>query len=223
MDVGKSRKMVAKSKIKKMKIKKKNYIGICVARSGSKGLKNKNLIKIKSKPCAWWTFSEAKKSKLLDRVVCSTDSKEIIKIAKKLKVDVPFIRPKHLSQDNSKIINVITHLLNFYKKKNFVFDYFVLLQCSSPLRKAIDIELAIKKFDSVKNNKNKILVSVTKVSEKYNWILKKNKKKFSFSSKNFNKRRQKMNKLFLPNGAIFIASTKFKKSNFNDSNICLSF
>ena len=105
-----------------MKINIKNkYLGICVARKNSKGLKNKNILKIKGKLCSYWTLLAAKKSKYLSKVAVSTDSKKIIEIAKKLSIEVPYTRPKFLSGDNSKVSDVIHHLISHYKKKKYFF------------------------------------------------------------------------------------------------------
>ena len=63
--------------------------------------------------------------------------KKIIKIAKKLKIKTPYLRPKFLSEDNSPVYKVIHHLINYYKKKKIYYDYINLLQCSSPLEQTI--------------------------------------------------------------------------------------
>ena len=65
-----------------IKKKKNNYLGICVARKDSKGLKNKNIVSIKSKPCSYWTLLAAKNSKKLSKVVVSTDSKRLLVLQK---------------------------------------------------------------------------------------------------------------------------------------------
>ena len=80
-------------------------LGIIPARGGSKGIKNKNLKKIKGKTLIEYTISEAKKSKLINDIYVSTDSNKIINIAKK-KNKINFIkRPKELSKDHSKTID----------------------------------------------------------------------------------------------------------------------
>ena len=74
-------------------MKKKKFLGIICVRGGSKGIKNKNLLKINGKTLLEIAISQAKKSNLLDRLIISTDSKKMIAIAKKLNVEVPFVRP----------------------------------------------------------------------------------------------------------------------------------
>ena len=82
-------------------------LGIIVARKGSKGLKNKNIKKINGKPLIYWSIKQAKKSKLLTRLIVNTDSTKVIQIAKKLNVEVPFRRPRELSTSQSLIFKTL--------------------------------------------------------------------------------------------------------------------
>ena len=105
-----------------MRINKNNgVLGLIVARKGSKGLKNKNLLKFNKKTLIDWTITEAKKSKLLNYILLSTDSEEIASIGRHRNISVPFLRPKNLSTDKVKIIDVILHSINFLKKKKYFF------------------------------------------------------------------------------------------------------
>ena len=98
---------------------KNEILTIIPARSGSKGVKNKNIKLINGKPLIYWTIKEAKKSKL-SQIIVSTDSKKILRISKKFGADVPFLRPKKISKDNTEMTDVLKHALNFfYKKKIF--------------------------------------------------------------------------------------------------------
>ena len=101
-----------------MVIKKKKLICIIPARKGSKGLKNKNIKKLRNIPLIAWSILTAKKCKLIDELIVSTDSIEISKIAKKYGAKVPFIRPKKLANDKSSTFSVLKHAINFYKNKN---------------------------------------------------------------------------------------------------------
>ena len=80
--------------------KNRKILALIVARKNSKGLKDKNIYKIKSKPCVYWTFKAAKKSKHINLSMLSTDSYKIISMAKKMKIFCPFVRPSRLSSDN---------------------------------------------------------------------------------------------------------------------------
>ena len=149
-------------------IKNKKIICLIVAKKKSTGLKNKNIFKIKSKPCIYWTFKAAKKSKYIDLAMLSTDSKKIINIAKKMRIFSPFIRPSKLSNKNSKVIDVILHSIKWLKKNRiFNYKYLLLLQASSPLRTAKHIDNAIKYYLKNKKTDKETLVSVTKAPNKH--------------------------------------------------------
>tara|TARA_B100001123_G_scaffold401568_1_gene488404 strand:- start:443 stop:1126 length:684 start_codon:yes stop_codon:yes gene_type:complete len=186
-------------------MKKLKTLGLIVARKNSKGLKNKHSLKLGDKKCIEWTFAAAKKSKLLDHCILSTDSKEIISISKKYKIHAPFIRPVKYSRDNSSVYDVIKHSVKWLKQKNYKFDLIVLLQGSSPFRKSHHIDNSIKLFK--RNIKIcKTLISVYELNKKNFWILKRknNYVKFAFNQNN-SLRRQNNNKVYLPNGGIFIS------------------
>ena len=107
---------------------KSKLIAIIPARGGSKGLKDKNIRIIKGKPLIYWSIKAAKESKLIDDYYVSTDSQKIKKIC--LKYDCKVIdRPKSISQDKSKTIDVLKHAIN---KTNA--SKIILLQPTSPLR-----------------------------------------------------------------------------------------
>lgn len=198
---------------------KEKYLAIIVARKGSKGLKNKNILKIKSKPCIEWTFIEATKSKLIDKILLSTDSKKIIDIAKKYEILIPFLRPNYLARYNTSVLRVIKHALRWVRKNIYEkYDNIILLQPTSPLRKAKHIDDAIIHFSKNKKNLKTKLVSVFEINQKYNWVMKIKKQLYCdfvvkyLSKKNL--RRQDNNQLLMPNGAIFISSIKDIKSGF---------
>ena len=100
----------------------KNIICLICAREGSSGIKNKNIISFHKKPLIEWTFKIAKQIKKFKKIYVSTDSKEIIKIAKENKIEVPFKRPKYLAKANSKEIDVWKHALRYFKKINQKFN-----------------------------------------------------------------------------------------------------
>ena len=200
-------------------IKKEKYLALIVARKGSKGIKNKNMIKIRSKHLIEWTFIEAKKSKLIDKIVLSTDCKNIIDLAKKYKILIPFIRPNYLSKDNTSIIKVVIHALNWVEKNlHEKYDNIILLQPTSPLRTAKHIDQAIKYFSKNKKSNRVKLISAFKINQKYNWLMSANNRIYcNFISKLLNTknlRRQEFKELILPNGAIFISSVNNISSGF---------
>ena len=109
----------------------KKILGIVVARSNSKRLKNKNTLKYKKKMLIENAFESAKKSKFIDDIILSSESEKIIKLAKKIGYNVPFKRPNNLSKDNIGAAKVVLHAL---KKIKDNYDYVILLQPTSPLR-----------------------------------------------------------------------------------------
>ena len=199
---------------------KKKILGLIVARKNSKGLINKNILKINSKPCIEWTFDAAKKSKLIDFAMLSTDSRKIIKLAKKNKIFCPFVRPKKLSKDKSEVHGVINHSLMWLKENlNYQFKYILLLQASSPLRTYKHIDEAIKFYFKNSTNNKDTLVSVVKSPIKTNWLLKKNGKYVSFLFKQKKNNMRQQNPIYYqPNGAIFFANIESYKNNFYAKN-----
>ena len=132
---------------------------IC-ARSGSKGIKNKNIAKIKNKNLLQITIELAKKVKEIDKIILSTDSLKIANLGRKYGANVPFIRPKHLSKDNSSEWSVWKHAVKFCQK-NYNFQNVIILPVVSPLRKLIDIDKSIKLF---KKNNKKAVITVSESS-----------------------------------------------------------
>ena len=125
---------------------KKKIICLICARGGSKEIKNKNIKFFFKKHLIEWTFKIAKSIKIFNNIYLSSDSKKIIKIAKKYKIDVPFIRPSKLARDNTKEIYVWKHMLKFLKKNKNYPDILVVLPPTSPLRKKKHVIYAINKF-----------------------------------------------------------------------------
>jgi len=132
---------------------------IC-ARSGSQGVKNKNIKIINGKPLIYFTIKQAIKSNLFDNIVVSTDSEKILKIAKFYGAEGWFLRPKKLASNKCSKIPVLKHALyeaeKFYNKK---FNTVVDLDVTSPLRRTEDIIKAYKKY--VKN-KGDVLITGSK-------------------------------------------------------------
>ncbi len=193
----------------------KKILGLVIARKGSKGVKNKNIKNFKGKPLAKWTLEAAKKSKYLSHVLVSTDSMQIINLAKKMKLDAPFDRPKKLSTDKAKIGSVIFHAVKWIKKnRNEKYDYLMLLQATSPYRNYLHIDNALKYFFSIPKNKADNLVSVTEAPIKTGWIMKKKKYNLEFVFKNKASFRQKLPDFYIPNGAIYLCNLKKFKGSF---------
>ncbi len=132
----------------------KNLV-IIPARGGSKRIINKNLYNLCGYPLIKYPIDAAKNSKLVDRVIVSTDSRDIAEKAKEIGAEVPFMRPSALAQDNSVVIDAVVHALTYLKEnEDYIPDYVVLIQAVNPLvlQEHVDgvLKLAIeKKADSV--------------------------------------------------------------------------
>ena len=111
-------------------------IALIPARSGSKGIKNKNIKIFCGKPLIQWSIESALNAPFVDRVIVSTDSKDYADLAKSLGAEVPFIRPDKYSQDDSPSIDFILHALEEIPEAKDI----LLLQPTSPLRDHKDIE-----------------------------------------------------------------------------------
>jgi len=186
--------------------KRSEIIAIIPARGNSKSIPKKNLVKINGIPMINYTIKEAKKCKLIDRIICSTESKQIANIAKKAGAQVPFLRPKNLSRDKSHTSEVVYHAVKFLEKKNIKVKLVVILQATSPLRKERYIS---KNYASV--------VTVTKAYPPWwTFTVEKNKLKQSLKLKNknaFNLERQQLPAAYKSNGAIYVTKRKFIKNN----------
>ena len=122
-----------------------------MARGGSKGIKNKNIILINKKPLIYYTISEALKSKYIDDYIVSTDSKKIKKISENCGAYVPFLRPKYLSSNRASSVSALQHAVEFMEKKNkYTYDIIVELMCTNPLKDHRDIDACIKRLAILK-------------------------------------------------------------------------
>ena len=129
------------------KITKKDVICIICARSGSKGLKDKNILKINDIPLIAYPIIQAKKSKKVGTVLVTTDSKKIAKIAKHYGAVVPFIRPKSLAKDNTTTEKTLKHALLTYEKiVNHKFKIGVYLSASDIFRNKKWIDQSVSKL-----------------------------------------------------------------------------
>ena len=196
---------------------RKKIIAVIPAKGNSRAIPKKNIVKILGKPLIYYTIKEAKKSKLIDDLVVSTDSKEISKISKKYGAKVPFIRPKYLSTDFMQSLPVVKHALLFMEKLNKCkYDYVVMLQPTCPLRNCIDIDSSLKKLI---NSKFQSITSIVDVGGNHPYrmkVIKKNRL-YNFIDRGFEdmRARQKLKKIYIRNGAIYAATrnTIFKKNS----------
>ncbi len=120
---------------------KYKILAIIPARGRSKRIPNKNTRKFLGKPLIAYAIEQARSCSFVDRLVVDTDSPKIAAVAKHYGAEVPFLRPAHLATDKASINNALIYLLKRLKKdENYVPDYILLLQTTSPLRELRDIE-----------------------------------------------------------------------------------
>lgn len=121
-------------------------LAIIPARSGSKGVKNKNIRLICGKPLMAYTISAANESGVFQDVMVSTDSDLYAETARKWGASVPFLRSAETSSDTASSWDMVREVLSNYEKSGQIFDAFCLLQPTSPLRTADDIRNAYNVF-----------------------------------------------------------------------------
>jgi CMP-N-acetylneuraminic acid synthetase len=124
-------------------------LGVIPARGGSKSVPRKNIALLQGKPVIAYTIEAAQQSQLLTHFLVSSEDAEIIAIAKEYGAPVPFIRSAELATDNAPTLPVVQHAVREMEtQNNITYDFVVLLQPTTPLRLAEDIDLAIKKLIS---------------------------------------------------------------------------
>jgi CMP-N-acetylneuraminic acid synthetase len=124
---------------------KKNVVAIIPARGGS-SLKNKNILLVNGKPLIQYTIEAAKKAKLVDRIVVSTDSEDIANIAKECGAEVPFIRPKDLGDNYVPIELVFKHAIEWLEGHEYPADIVVFLQPTNIFREDWWIDECVKRL-----------------------------------------------------------------------------
>ena len=184
-------------------MKSYKILAIIPARGGSKGIRRKNLQKLSGKPLIAHTIIAAKKTKSINKIIVSTDDKEIGKISKNNGAEVPFLRPKQISKDTSSTIEVIKHALKFLQEnQSYVPDIIILLQPTSPLRTS---QLITKTINTLKKSKATSVITVSKITKhpyaSY-WLKNDFLKPFEKNSAKYS-RRQEFPDLFFPTGAVY--------------------
>ena len=196
--------------------KKKKIIGVIPARSGSKGIKNKNMSKINNISLIGHASKFLNELNFIDYKIITSDSEIYIKEAKKYGIDNNIKRSKKLSNDKASIIDaLINSLLTLEKTKKLIFDYILLLEPTSPLRKKMDIYGALK---LAINNNADCVTTVSELDSKYHpyKIFKENNNKIFFYSKygvNVVNKQQIKNKLFFRNGLCYVINVESLKKN----------
>lgn len=199
-------------------------IAIIPARGGSKGLPGKNIKNLCGKPLIAYSIEVAKKSKYIDRVIVTTDSKEIADVALKYGAEVPFFRPDNLASDSASAVDVYIHAAEFMRDNHDVnIEKFMVLLPTAPLRDTEDINCAVELFNSKGAN---TLISMKEAETPVSWYytMENNNvvKNAGFSEENAISNRQMNSKYYIPNGAIYILDynlLKEKRTYYDDTTI----
>ena len=201
-------------------INNKRVLAIVPARGGSKGIPRKNIIDINGKPLIQYTLEEAKKSKYIDEIHISTDDREISEVVNKLGFEIKRLRPEILAKDNSKTIDVLKDVVNYYNSIGESFGIVILLQPTQPMRKVNHIDDALEKY--IECGKQGI-VSVNLV-EQHPLLMREidNQGKLkNLIDSNSTVRRQDFKQYYIVNGAIYINSVEdiVQEVSLNDNTI----
>lgn len=183
-------------------------IAIIPARSGSKGLKDKNIKLLNGKPLIVYTIEAAINSEVFDNIIVSTDSEKYAEISKNSGANVPFLRPDYLSDDKATSTDVIIHALESLKNIGQEYDNFMLLQPTSPLRTYEDIINSVKIMIEKKANAV-ISVCESEHSPLYVNTLDKTLSMEGFLPKGISTRRQDLPKHYRINGAIYLCKIDY--------------
>lgn len=152
-----------------------SILGIIPARGGSKGIPRKNITDLGGHPLLYYTIKAAKKSGLIDRLILSSEDEEIIKIARKLGLEVPFVRPTALAEDQVGDQPVLVHALNtLIKLDQYQPDLVLYLKPTIPFRSTEDIDNVIQKLKSAQVDSVRTVTTTTGVNHPY-WMFTKDK------------------------------------------------
>lgn len=186
-------------------------IAIIPARSGSKGLADKNIKILHEKPLLAYSIEAAKDSGIFDEIYVSTDSEEYAKIALLYGAHIPFLRSKETASDTASSWDVVKESIARYEQIGMSFSMVTLLQPTSPLRKAEDIRNA---YDLYQNRKANLVVSVCEVEHSPLWC---NTLPEDHSMEHFihpeisTHTRQNLDRYYRINGAIYMVSIPYLK------------
>ena len=192
-----------------IKMVKHKVLAIVTARGGSKGLPRKNVLVAGGKSLVAWTVEAARAAESVSRVVLSSDDDEIIAAARVAGCEIPFCRPAHLASDMATSVDVVLHTLDELPG----YDYVILLQPTSPLRTAADIDAA---FALMLERVAPSCVSLCEVDKSPYWMYRvadDNKLQSLLPEIEGITRRQDLPPIYVLNGAIYIARIDWLRAN----------
>jgi N-acylneuraminate cytidylyltransferase len=176
-------------------------LGLIPARGGSKALPRKNVLPLAGKPLIAWTIDAALSSKYLDRIVLSSDDPEIMEVSKAWGCEVPFQRPADLAAAETPTIDAVLHALDQLPE----YDYIVLLQPTSPLRTAEDIDGAVEVCIATQAPSCVSVVSVEKSPHWMYYLDPQRRLRPLLPGERTASRRQDTERVYALNGAVYVA------------------
>ena len=185
-------------------------LAIIPARSGSKGLKDKNIKLLNGKPLIAYTIEAALKSNIFREVLVSTDSEEYKKVSQEYGAWVPFLRPRCFAEDNTSTNEVIENVLLTLENMGKTYENFMVLQPTSPLRDENDLKEAFDFF--IEKNANSVVsMCECEHSPLLTRKLSNEKQLDGFFADLKCSRRQELNNYYRLNGAIYLAKVDYFK------------
>ena len=192
------------------------------ARSGSKGLLDKNILPLDEKPLLAWSIDEAKKSCLINRIFVSTDSLSYQSLSIDCGAEAPFLRPEQISGDRSTDYEFVEHFLTWCESQGEIPDLIVHLRPTSPIREATIVDAAITKI--IDNDIATSLRSVHVMSESAYKCVEMSEDNFllplgatregiATTMDEINTARQQFPQTYVPNGYVDVLRVKFIKSS----------
>ena len=188
-----------------------SVVAFIPARGGSKGIPRKNLATLAGKPLIQWTIDAVRESQTVDDIFLSSDDEEIIAFSRSLGVDVPYVRPPELARDDTSMIETVRHALEWMAKHRpgGMPDELLLLQPTSPLRTAEDIDGAVRQF---RDTGVTSLISVNEMSEHPYECVSLTENGWAFLAKpqgKADRRQDYVDRFYFVNGAIYLTQTDF--------------
>ncbi len=144
-------------------------LGLIPARGGSKGVPRKNIRLLCGKPLLQYTAEAALAARHLSHVILSTEDNEIAEVGRRCGLDVPFLRPAELAQDDTPTLPVVQHAMRWMETHGEHFDAVCLLQPTNPLRRPQDIDACIERLEQSDAD---AVITILPVPAEYNphWV-----------------------------------------------------
>jgi len=188
-----------------------NPLIVIPARGGSKGIPHKNIKPLNEKPLIYYTIDVARAITTDENICVSTDDKGIISVVEDYGLKVPFVRPAELATDTAGTYEVLLHALDYYEKYGKHFDVLVLLQTTSPFRRADQVKEALNLYSP----KLDMVVSVKEcAANPYYCVFEEDQNGYLHVCKGNGDifRRQDAPKVYEYNGAIYVMNPEVLKA-----------